>query len=150
MNSGSTALCPLLSAMKSCIFAGLKRFLSISLLSIFLVSTSELYQLVKLPLLVDHFKAHKLEDPSMTLWKFLAMHYDYTATPDEDHAQDMKLPFKANDNFIHSTIADFEYNPFITPLIKTFSSYNEPFTYYEEMFVSSSFLSNIWQPPKSC
>ena len=86
----------------------------------------------------------------MTLWGFLVMHYDYTAKPDEDHAQDMKLPFKANDNFIHSTIADFEYNPFITPLNKISSSYNEPFTYYEEKFISSSFLSNIWQPSKSC
>jgi len=86
----------------------------------------------------------------MTLWGFLAMHYDYQAKPDEDHAQDMKLPFKANDNFIHSTIADFEYNPFIIPLVKISSSHNNPFTCYDEVFISSSFLSNIWQPPKSC
>ena len=78
------------------------------------------------------------------------MHYDYQAKPDEDHAQDMKLPFKANDNFIHSTIADFEYNPFIIPLVKISSSHNNPFTCYDEVFISSSFLSNIWQPPKSC
>ncbi len=109
-----------------------------------------MYQLVKLPLLIAHFKEHKQEDASMTLWKFLAMHYDYQAKPDEDHAQDMKLPFKANDNFIHSSITDFVYHPYTTTIVKITSADSKPYTCYDEVFISSSFLSNIWQPPKSC
>ena len=142
------ALCP--GFTKSRIFAGLKRFLSISLLSIFLVSATELYQLVKLPLMVEHFKEHRQEDKDITLWAFLCMHYDYAAKPDEDYAKDMTLPFKANDSMIHATIADFVPTTFYISPAKTIYASSVQFVTFDEQHISSSFLSNIWQPPKSC
>ncbi len=146
----SLPLAPCFGFIKSRIFAGLKRFLSISLLSIFLVSATELYQLVKLPLMVEHFKEHRQEDKDITLWAFLCMHYDYAAKPDEDYAKDMTLPFKANDSMINATIADFVPTTFyISPAKKTYAS-SVQFVTFDEQHISSSFLSNIWQPPKSC
>jgi len=120
------------------------------LLSIFLVSTTELYQLVKLPLLVEHFKEHRQADKDMTLWAFFCMHYDYAAKPDEDYAKDMTLPFKANDSMINATIADFVSSTFYLSPTKTIYASSVQFSTFDEQRIISSFLSNIWQPPKSC
>jgi len=109
-----------------------------------------MYQLIKFPLLVEHFNVHKLEDPSMTIWKFLGMHYDYAAKADEDHDQDMKLPFKAHDSFLHSSIADFIYHPITAAFSKINRSGLEPPIIFDEQVMPSSFLTRIWQPPKSC
>jgi hypothetical protein len=128
----------------------LKKVFAISLLSVFLLSATEGYQLVKLPLMLEHFREHRQEDKDMTLWAFLCMHYDYAAKPDEDYAKDMTLPFKANDSMINATIADFiPTTHYISPARTLYASSVE-FVTFDEQYISSSFLSNIWQPPKSC
>lgn len=124
--------------------------MSISLLSIFLVSATELYQLVKLPLLVEHFNEHRQANSDMSLWGFLCMHYDYAAKPDEDYAKDMTLPFKANDSMINATIADFVPTTIYISPAKTIYASSVQFGTFDETHILSSYLSNIWQPPKSC
>ncbi len=72
----------------------MKRTLGILLLGIQLLAATELHQLLKLPALVEHLREHRAEWPDLTLWEFLAIHYDRDAPIDEDHDHDMKLPFK--------------------------------------------------------
>jgi hypothetical protein len=69
---------------------------------------------------------------------------------DKDYDKDMKLPFKSSGDCI-STIA----TAFI-PLMAPFSftrpieiSVKKEFI-SQNQFILSSYLSNIWQPPKSC
>jgi hypothetical protein len=60
------------------------------------------------------------------------------------------LPFKANDSMINATIADFiPTTHYISPARTLYASSVE-FVTFDEQYISSSFLSNIWQPPKSC
>ena len=64
---------------------------------LYLVSTTELYQLFKIPELVEHYVEHKNLNPEMTLTAFLKTHYDHPVK-DGDYGKDQRLPF-----IIHSS-----------------------------------------------
>jgi hypothetical protein len=129
----------------------LKRISAILFLGIYLFSTTELSQLLKLPAFVAHYKEHKKENSDLTLWKFLCIHYANTNKPDADHAKDMQLPFKTHDNCAAQINVSFPPTVFsisthtITPPAEHQKQY-----FHHDVFVSSSFFANIWQPPKSC
>ncbi|KFF12755.1 hypothetical protein IW15_08160 [Chryseobacterium soli] len=76
----------------------MKKFVSIFLLMLYLVSTTELYQLLKIPELIEHYIEHKKLNPEMTLTAFLKTHYDHPIK-DGDYGKDQKLPF-----IIHSAL----------------------------------------------
>lgn len=126
-----------------------KKFLPILFLSIYLISATEMSQLLKMPLLVQHYLEHKEENHSITIWQFLYMHYALENAKDTDN-KDMKLPFKTSTNISYSIALglpnklDFDIKP-KTPLIEIKKIY-----YYQSDFASSNFLSFIWQPPKAC
>ena len=61
----------------------------------YLIGGTELRELCKLPLLVQHFKEHQQENPAMSLMAFLKLHYLEVQQNDADFQQDMELPFKA-------------------------------------------------------
>lgn len=64
------------------------------LAAVFLFSSTELHQLVKLPGLVHHLREHQESDPSMSLLGFLQLHYTADHPMDNDDADDNELPFK--------------------------------------------------------
>ena len=128
----------------------MKRFFAISFLLIYLFSTTELHQLLKVPLLVQHFIEHREENKQVTLWQFLYVHYAMKDAKDADHEKDMKLPFKSHDNCI-AAISNV-YLPLSEKI-----SIQQPLEYSEKKNFSreddhllTSFLSNIWQPPRAC
>jgi len=131
-------------------FARLKKIVAISLLSVYLLSTTELYQLLKLPLLVHHYVEHKQENKDLSLWGFLSMHYAHGIVKDSDYDKDMKLPFKTHDGCTNSTISVFTAHHFSSGISKPVINEAKSFPVYLEEFAASSFLSNIWQPPKYC
>jgi len=130
-------------------FAVLKKIITISFLSIYLFSTTELSQLLKLPSLVEHYIEHKQENRDITLWAFLCMHYAHGIVKDADYDKDMKLPFKTSDG-INLTITAFTPHNFSTEIAKPVTNETKSFPSYNEVFLASSFLSNIWQPPRTC
>jgi hypothetical protein len=115
-----------------------------------MLSTTELSQLLKLPSLVEHFIEHRQEDKQITLWDFLCMHYAHGIVKDADYDKDMKLPFKTHDGCTNSTFSPFTPYNFSTEVVKTVISEPTSFPSYNEVFTASSFLSNIWQPPRGC
>ena len=72
----------------------MKRIIALTFLSLYLISTTELHQLLKLPALVEHFSEHQQKDKTITLWKFLCIHYANGNKKDADYEKDSKLPFK--------------------------------------------------------
>jgi hypothetical protein len=125
------------------IFVWLRKAITILFLSIYLLSATEISQLLKLPKLIEHVKAHQL-----SLWEFLCIHYGQGNVFDADYNEDMKLPFKAENNTVALTSSAYY------PLLSTVSiSVPAEFPVKNsfavtEQFVHSSYLSNIWQPPK--
>lgn len=132
-------------------FAVMKKFIAIAFLSMYLMTTTELHQLLKLPILVEHFTEHKSKDHSITLWKFLCIHYAHGDVHDADYDKDMKLPFKSHSccnnaiSFVfillddNITFPDFK-------LIEERKSVTNFYTF----LVSCSHLEAVWQPPQFC
>ena len=113
-------------------------------------STTELYQTLKLPFLIEHFVEHKGQNQNLTLWQFLCTHYAQGDVKDADYEEDMKLPFKTHFNINYATFTAYLPTqnltfPICTPIIEAKVLHG-----YNPTFLSFSFLSSIWQPPKFC
>lgn len=129
----------------------LKKFIAISILAVYLISSTELHQLLKVPFLVEHFFEHKEQNQDITLWQFLCLHYAEQKTKTADYEKDMKLPFKSHDGCCASFVA---YMPQAIPAVPIIAkpSYHQvqSFRLYKEVFAKSSYLDAIWQPPRAC
>lgn len=127
----------------------MKKLFAISFLFIYLFSTTELSQLLKMPLLAQHFIEHREENKNITFWKFLYMHYAMGDVRDADYEKDIKLPFKTQDNCVVNVLNVYlptQKVVLIKPVLFVENNYSKP----QERFLYSSFLSNIWQPPRIC
>ncbi len=120
------------------------RYLSIALVSIYVIAFTELHQLLKLPVLVEHFIEHKQLVQSLTLFEFLAVHYTTDAQHD-DH--DMQLPFK---DFEHCIAAQ----PLVIPYFKIELTHTltlacpVSYSFFHKNIYLPSYQVSIWQPPK--
>jgi len=66
-------------------------------------STTELHQLLKLPLLIAHYFHHRGDDSHITFLSFLKIHYTDKQHPnDNDDREDNELPFKSIGNISHT------------------------------------------------
>ncbi len=122
--------------------------MAIFLLSVYLISLTELSQLVKLPLLVEHFVEHKAKDNGLSLLEFLSEHYFEADDNDGDEDKEMKLPFKSHEGCINVTTIAFVPNNFHSISAKPVSEEKNSYSVYIEKFLPSAYLSSIWQPPK--
>jgi hypothetical protein len=125
-----------------------KRAIAILFLSTYLLSTTQLGELLKLPMLIEHFIEHKAENKAISFFTFLQMHYFNGDPKDADYDKDMKLPFKTVN--VNPTAIAFCYNPnfsfnFSKPTFATIFKQKFPRT---AVHFSSSYLDAIWQPPR--
>lgn len=128
----------------------MKKFVSIFLISAYLISTTEFYQVLKIPLLAEHFNEHKTLNEGTTFWNFLIMHYTNNDVKYADNDKDMRLPFKSHEGSVHNVILSFIDNPVLNILIKPVVTDLDEYKPQEDKYFNSTYLSNIWQPPKSC
>lgn len=83
----------------------MNKIVTIVLSLLLLNGATELHQLWKLPLLAKHFQQHHKEDPSMSLFEFLKIHYSDRAHPnDNDDNEDNELPFNSSGHITHTDI----------------------------------------------
>lgn len=116
-------------------------------LFVYLFSSTELSELLKIPLLLEHYTEHQEKSKSLSFGSFLYMHYvDHENHSDE---KDRDLPFQSHSN---SEIVHY-YLP-INPSLYTISPLSVSDQTEEknfdciDYFQTSSFLSSIWQPPQ--
>jgi hypothetical protein len=115
-----------------------------------LFSTTQLSELLKLPLLIEHYAEHKEENKGLTFLRFLEIHYTQNTPQDADFHKNMKLPFKSATTSNITSISlcaplpQYKQDPIIYFINDQQSFPDFSFTY------SSAYLSTIWQPPKSC
>ncbi|MBS1525338.1 MAG: hypothetical protein JST19_06805 [Bacteroidetes bacterium] len=128
----------------------MKKFSTILLLTAYLFSTTELHQLLKLPVVFEHFAEHQKQNKNISFLQFLDMHYMHGSPKDKDYSEDMKLPFKTADNCVSSV------SPVVIPLLThTLENYivhipEKEIHITRDELIPSSYLSRVWQPPKSC
>lgn len=119
-------------------------------LAIYLLSSTQLKELLKLPILVEHFIDHKKLDSQFSFIDFLCMHYAQGTAKDADYEKDMRLPFKSAENPLGSYVSFYLPVPvFKQDVIVHFTERKQPFALYNFTY-SSAFLSSIWQPPRAC
>lgn len=125
----------------------MKRLIAILFLSLLLLTNTQLGQLMKLPVLVQHYQEHTAMYKGMSFISFLKLHYFNGDPKDADYHRDMQLPFKSAESHINISV----FIPFIQSfeLNKTFYSIKQSFIPQNNDFYSSSHLDNIWQPPKA-
>ncbi len=64
---------------------------------VFGLQATKLDELLKAPLLIEHFIQHEEMFPGISVYNFIKIHYLDKQTIDGDYAEDMKLPFKTVD-----------------------------------------------------
>jgi len=125
-----------------------KKFSLIFFTLICLISSTELHQFLKLPLLIEHYLEHKSINQNLTVIDFLAIHYARNISNNADYKKDASLPFNSQDDCIKSdndNILPLNYSSIICkPIVIEIKM----FVNFQQNFLHSSFYSNIWQPPK--
>jgi hypothetical protein len=116
------------------------------------MATIELYQLLKLPVLIEHFMEHQEQNKDITLIEFLYLHYANGDVRDADYEKDMKLPFKSHSNNCSANIIAVVANASIKIVFPLKSNFAELkiLIFAKKISFASLYHSNIWQPPRFC
>lgn len=127
----------------------MRKYYALFFFSIFLFSTTQFSELLKLPLLFEHFQEHQQWDKTISFSNFLYIHYVEDDIPTPDHDRDMEMPFKmihTNAMTFASFIVEFS-QQFVIP-IAHFKKQKQKLT-SNDFTYASLYLSSIWQPPKA-
>lgn len=127
----------------------MRKLLTILILTGYLSSSTQLIEVLKLPILINHYFEHKAENKHITFIDFLKLHYAETKHYTQHH-KEKQLPFKAIPQTAFNVVAinktDFvesiNYNSSTSNYIKHTAHYNSK--------CISFYTANIWQPPKNC
>lgn len=119
------------------------RFAAIGLLFIYLVSFTEFKEVLRVPLLVQHYGEHKEQVGEMSFFEFLVMHYKTDEAHDD---RDNRLPFK---DCSHSFIGQIVVLPIqklsmVEPVETSASTYHFFYLQHEPKLIAA----DIFQPPK--
>lgn len=125
-----------------------RRKIALLLMTVFLISTTELGQVLKFPLLVEHYVEHTSNNPELSLWRFLQIHYS-KSHKEEGDPMDEKLPFVSHIHFV-SIVGIVNIAPALKIERIKFNTIHNKIHAFNEDEVESSYLSSIWQPPKYC
>lgn len=127
----------------------MRRLLAILFLFTFLNANTAFGEVLKLPMLVQHYIEHTQEDNNTSLFNFLVQHYtgDINHHHQSDHNHHDKLPFKTTDGHF-SSIVSIVSPPFFVITHKTVVTADLKLPAYNQQNYSNAYLSTIWQPPR--
>jgi len=123
----------------------MKRIISILLISFYVVSFTEMHQVIRLPLLAIHYIEHRALSKDLTFFEFLELHYSTEIAHDD---RDMELPFKDCSHCVAAPTVvlpsfKIELTQHITACIV------EVHAAFYKKSIPASYLSEIWQPPRA-
>lgn len=124
------------------------KFLLVLFLFSALVPAQAKEELAKLPDLLEHYKAHKLEDPSIGFLAFYKMHYgaDFAQhQTDHDHSG---LPMKHHCDHVHAPALALLPQQCFNPSISLVSINGNQPVFIDQSY-SFSLPNDIWQPPRA-
>jgi len=113
-----------------------------------MLSATQLYELLKINVLLEHYEETKKHDGPVSFVHFLVMHYITDDGNNKDDDRDSQLPFKSHAGFIANNSSIVILNKSgevsLTPIgadKRVFGNYNDP-------FIISNFCDRVWNPPK--
>jgi hypothetical protein len=125
-----------------------RKRLAILFVAIYLLGTTEAYQLLKVPALIVHYVQHAREDPELDLFSFLRMHYAEDQVFDADWQQDMQLPFKSHEDT--KSLVPLSYYPpiFLLPVNQPSVQLTARPVGVIKSFSPGLYAADIFQPPR--
>lgn len=117
---------------------------------IYIFSATAIAELLKLPLLVEHYYDHQQENSTTSLMAFLTLHYYSENGTDKDTKEDNQLPFKSLSSATTVSFISLMPPAVSVTILKPERAVNPSFSIYKELFLSSQYLAAIWQPPRNC
>lgn len=116
---------------------------------VFLISSTELIQFLRTPVLITHYKEHKEDNKKLDFIKFLTIHYSGDSN-DADSERHTQLPFKSAHLTCLMTIPAITFSiDFCIPAVPEMSLIRNYFNGNTNA-PESSRVTAIWQPPKFC
>lgn len=111
------------------------------------MATTSLKEVVKIPMLLDHFTEHKLENPKLSFLDFLTLHYANTQHKGGDCEKDLKLPFKSiGQNIV--VLCFLSDSTHISPEQYSIQCLFKKLLFFHNFSFITRFVDSIWQPPK--
>jgi hypothetical protein len=125
----------------------MKKLVAIAIVFTYVTSFTEVHQLLKLPVLWQHFTEHQQKDKSITFLEYLSHHYETHDDHDDDHDRDMELPFK---DFGHCvSVQAVTVSSFKLDLTVEYFPFQKTYACFYDKFVMVFHLTKIWQPPRA-
>ena len=121
----------------------MRRIISIGLLVLHLGLYTEMDEIVRLPILIEHFLEHRSQVADMSFLQFLVMHYKTDVAHD---STDMELPFK--DCTKSMATASFALPEQKVPMPLEPVARRPEFSSKYISFIPASALDEIFQPPR--
>lgn len=131
-------------------FGALKRTVFISLLCFKILSITGLHELIRLPVLIQHYFEHKDIDSGITFIAYLEHHYNDSPHTDDDEERDKQLPFMATEFFSGSLVSSFLPPSFTLVPKKAYQILSRTKMVANNQHIPAlTFAGKIWQPPKN-
>ena len=115
-------------------------------LAIYLLGATELSQLLKIPLLIEHYTEHKLDNGNLSLLSFMYMHYVGDDGDTTDEQKDQNFPFKSAHFQMQNTVV---FSVFKYELPKIFVNNNRSvWPVMQSNSLSTIALGSLFRPPR--
>lgn len=125
------------------------KWVSLLFLSAYLLAFTPFREVLKLPVLIEHYTEHRTADPNLSFFAFFSMHYLHGSPKDADYERDMQLPFKKITN---AAVSVFVVTPVPLAIPKNRNSYSK--TKKVPIFYAAAYFFNfqdpVWNPPRVC
>lgn len=131
-------------------FVNMRKLVVLFFLFIYLFSSTELSELLKVNVLFEHFAEHQAENKNISISTFLYMHYINHGKDNGDTKKDHKLPFHSDSNSVNSFVSVVFIPPFLLSIPQISITHNQESKSFYSLSKSlkSSYLASIWQPPQ--
>ena len=133
----------------------MKRYTAALLLAFFLLTTfvpSAAWQVLgDLAVLKTHFEEHQKENPNLTFYAFLTLHYGSDFKKHESEHDHSKLPLKHSTPSVSVLIVSLEPVEFyfLNPSFQHILVEKHVSNFYFHQIIASQDLTAIWQPPRA-
>lgn len=110
-------------------------------------SFAEFHNIVKIPVLFEHYKEHQSLDAEISFWSFIRLHYFDALQVDDDYQRDRQLPFRDMDcgMIVNTTICTF--SPVALEILPPAEPVRE-FYHFNDGHTPQFTSFDIFQPPR--
>jgi hypothetical protein len=127
---------------------GVRRRAAILFLVVLFLAQTPVQQILKLPVLIEHYIEHRAANSGISFLHFIKLHYFSGNLRYGDYDRDQQLPFRANDVIVMSSTMVLPGQIILAAPSLGFKEKN--YVLLKTTGLPSLHSFDIWQPPRSC